>query len=187
MCTLTVDYCGLFFITLQYMVGRAVAVFLWHPNLILSTSPTIIALCIHNFLPSLEAQTPQPCSSTEILLVSFSITAGRSWLPTLVVSMLEGAEGDALEQPVLRRLLQPELRDEMPKGHVQVCALWTTLNEPASWQSSEFRQCSLLERLCICSVGWNWFVLKMQSGDLQVSSRGFPVKRESYVTHFVPH
>lgn len=35
-----------------------------------------------------------------------------------MVSMLEGAEIDAPEHPVLRLLLQPQLRDEMPKGHV---------------------------------------------------------------------
>lgn len=32
--------------------------------------------------------------------------------------MLEGTEGDAPEHPVLRWLLQSQLRDEMPKGHV---------------------------------------------------------------------
>lgn len=32
--------------------------------------------------------------------------------------MLEGSEGDAPEHPVLRWLLQPQLRDYMPKCHV---------------------------------------------------------------------
>ena len=113
-------------------------------HLIRSTSPAIIALCISS--PPRQAQplsNPFFFFSTEkFLLVSFPVAAGRAWLPALVLSMLEGAEGDAPEHSVLRRLLQPELRDQMPEGHVlcsEASALLTRFNTLGNSQFCVFK------------------------------------------------
>ncbi|TNN83850.1 hypothetical protein EYF80_006026 [Liparis tanakae] len=76
----------------------------------------------------------------KLLLVSYSLSAGRTCLPALVVSMLKGPQGDAPERPVLRGLLQPEPRDEMPKGHalsLRVRALLARADELLESQLSQ--------------------------------------------------
>lgn len=115
-----VDYYGLFVITLQFKVRQAVF-FDTHINPFNITHNNRL---VHPYL-SLLAGRLNPFNLNTVrlngnLLVSSSVPAGRVGLPTLVVSMLEVAEaGDAPERPpVLCWFLQPELRDEIPEGHV---------------------------------------------------------------------
>lgn len=133
-------------------------------NLILSTSPTLIALLIQLCLLAGGPNSSHPTfCGREILPVWFSVMAGRRRLPAMVVTLLEGPEGDAPEHAVLCLLFQPQLRDEMSEGHdlCGECALSWIL--PALFSTCSW---SLLqaERRSGAAAHTHW--------SLQVSSRG---------------
>lgn len=100
-----------------------------------------------------------PSGCKEVLLVWFPVAAGRRCLPTVVVvvSMLQGPEGDAPERAVLRRLLQPELRDEMPTGHrprSQVFSAATSAPPPPCYRSAALLCCLLSAGVEV--TRWKW-------------------------------
>lgn len=89
--------------------------------------------------------------------------------------MLEGPESDTPEHPVFRLLLQPKLRDEMPKGHVRAAGA----RAAGGVNSYLFGELLLPAGGCCLNVArcvkrWHRLALTEEPADPQVFPRGSP-------------